>query len=164
MKEQRFGRLLVIEFAYVKSSEAYWKCLCDCGNEKIVRRTNLRSGRTKSCGCLYTKHGAAGKTKKLPKLYGAWISMKQRCYNPNCKSYKRYGGRKIRVCDEWSEYIPFRDWALLNGYKEGLSIDRKENDGNYEPYNCQWITQSENVKKAHIDRRRKLKGHNSVVE
>ena len=88
------------------------------------------------------KHGGS-----YTKLYNVWKSLKKRCLNPYGDDYKYYGGRGITICDEWLEFIPFRDWALSNDYKEGLTIDRKENDGNYTPENCQWITNKENSRK-----------------
>lgn len=85
-----------------------------------------------------TIHGESG-----TKLNRKWKKMKERCYNTNCERYKNYGGRGITVCEEWQGFIPFRDWALANGYEEGLSIDRINNDGNYEPSNCRWVTMAE---------------------
>lgn len=98
---------------------------------------------SESCGC--NKNVKHGETKT--RLYFVWANMKHRILNPNCKVYKDYGGRGITICDEWLEFIPFRDWSLSNGYKEGLTIDRKENDGNYEPSNCRWILGKENSQK-----------------
>jgi len=81
-------------------------------------------------------------------IYFSWQSMKKRCYNPNCKDFKWYGGKGITICDEWrSDYLNFRDWAIENGHKTGLTIDRIDNRIGYEPSNCQWITKSENSKK-----------------
>mgnify|MGYP001569187649 CR=1 FL=1 len=95
-----------------------------------------------SCGCNKNKIHNGSKTK----LYGVWRIMKQRCSNPNYKQYKDYGGRGITVCPEWIEsYIAFRDWALNNGYKEGLQINRIKNNGNYEPSNCEWNTSAKNA-------------------
>ncbi len=91
------------------------------------------------------KHGES-KTR----LYIAWINMKQRCNNPHAKNYKHWGGKGISVCSDWLDFIPFRDWALANGYKDHLTIDRKNNNGNYNPKNCRWVTaktQSRNTKK-----------------
>lgn len=121
-----------------------WLTKCDCGNEKIVKSDYLNNGNTKSCGCLQKEnlkyrritHGES----KTP-LYSVWSGMKDRCSNKKSASYKWYGERGIKVCEEWYNYIPFRDWALSNGYKQGLCIDRIDPNGNYEPSNCQFITQ-----------------------
>ena len=88
------------------------------------------------------KHGY-----RKTKLYTVWVGIKNRCLNLKTENYKYYGDRGITICDEWLEFIPFRDWSLENGYKEGLTIDRKENDGNYEPSNCQWLSKKENIRK-----------------
>jgi len=144
---QKFGMLSVIEKDESYKNETYWKCICDCGNIVNVRSTRLRNGRSKSCGCskgkmiseAVTKHGMS-----RTKLYNVWNTMRMRCYNPKSISYKNYGGRGITVCDEWKNSSKaFCDWAIKNGYKEGLSIDRINVNGNYEPDNCQWITHKE---------------------
>jgi len=141
----RFERLLVIAKGKAKyGTRAFWRCRCDCGNEIVVSAQSLRTGATKSCGCLSSemtslrneKHGFA----KKEKLYDVWKSMRQRCCNKRNKNYQNYGGRGISVCDEWKDYIVFRSWALGNGYRDGLSIDRVDVNGNYEPSNCRWAS------------------------
>ncbi len=129
-----------------------WLCQCECGNFKEVYATHLRSGNTRSCGCLAReiavkmghqrdigkrsfKHGDFG-----TKLYGIWAGMKRRCYNRNTKYYADYGGRGIKVCEEWKEYINFKQWAVSAGYKEGLTIERINVDFDYSPDNCKWIS------------------------
>lgn len=82
---------------------------------------------------------------KNKELYWAWKSMKQRCQNPNCKAYRNYGGRGIKVCNEWQQFDPFLEWALTHGHAKGLDLDRKDNNGNYSPDNCRWVTRRQNV-------------------
>lgn len=155
----RFDRLLVLGRADSRNGRTMWKCQCDCGNTVIVGGKDMKSGKTKSCGCYHKdhlhlppvmrgeqnpsyKHGSTG-----TKLYFVWASMIQRCTNKNNKGFSRYGARGISVCDEWRDSSAFIEWALANGYRDGLSIDRIDNDGNYCPENCRWVdseTQSNN--------------------
>ena len=101
--------------------------------------SNLKNGNTKSCGCLHKKHGMA-----RSRIYKIWINMKSRCYNINTKSYKDYGRKGIRVCSEWkNDFKNFYDWAILNGYKDNLTIDRINVNENYKPSNCRWVNKKE---------------------
>lgn len=128
-----------------------WLCRCDCGKETISASSNLRRGVSASCGCVRIKHHG-----KNTSLYRTWGQMKSRCSNTKAPCWKRYGGRGIKVCDEWiNDFAAFRTWALANGYKPGLTIDRVDNDGNYAPENCQWLTLSENSKKVRREERAK---------
>lgn len=144
---QRFGRLVVEKRDYAYKKAAFWICRCDCGNHTTVQSCHLRSGATQSCGCHKKESGRDRRTVhgfSYSKLYRIWGSMKERCINPNSKPYKDYGGRGITICDEWLDsFEAFRDWAMANGYRDDLTIDRIDVNGNYEPSNCQWATQKE---------------------
>lgn len=141
---QTFGNLTVISrVKNSKSGKARWKCLCSCGNISIVTSTDLVSGHTRSCGCKrYESHNAThGMTKT--DLHNKWCQMRQRCGNPQCKAYQHYGAEGVSVCDEWNSFANFRNWSLANGYREGLSLDRINNEKGYSPDNCRWITWEE---------------------
>lgn len=143
----RYGKWLVIDYA----GKNKWKCKCDCGNINDVLRGNLTRGLSRSCGCTIIPinrkrmmtHGYSQE-----KLYRVYHGIKRRCYNQNSKDFNNYGGRGISMCNEWKEdYMAFRNWAIEHEYQEGKQIDRINNDGNYEPNNCQFISQQENTRK-----------------
>ena len=144
---QKFGRLTVVERAedYVSPKGnrlTQWLCKCDCGNYSVVNACSLRSGATKSCGCINRKHGMT-KTR----LYNIWVDMRQRCYNGNYPHFHRWGGKGVVVCEEWKDnFQAFAEWALKNGYDKKLSLDRINGNGNYEPCNCRWATAKEQAR------------------
>lgn len=148
---EQFGRLTVIKREFSpKGTNSKWLCKCECGNETIVSSKNLLNNLTRSCGCYQREKAAAAGKKTLTKhgqsrtrLYHIWKGMKQRCIDINASNYANYGGRGIKVCDEWLEYENFKKWALSNGYSDNLSIDRINVNGNYEPKNCSWATNEE---------------------
>lgn len=155
---QRFGYLTAIKIHHkIKTSTRttyFWLCKCDCGNYSIVPAGNLKSGHTKSCGCL--KHKPSRITHNLSKtrLYNIYNGMKSRCQNTNNPRYKDYGERGIKICPEWLEnFMNFYNWAINNGYSDHLTIDRIDNNGDYEPKNCRWvdyIRQNNNRRNSHI--------------
>lgn len=154
MTGQRFGRLVVIDRAENdKKNHARWRCVCDCGNITVVTGYSLRGGLTTSCGCFGKERRTAAVTKHGgshgERLYRVWASMCDRCEDANNKCYKDYGGRGISVCSEWrKDYGAFRTWALANGYDPNAptgqcTLDRINNNGNYEPSNCRWVDMKE---------------------
>lgn len=148
---QKFGRLTAIKrIGSNKYGNSIWFCQCQCGDKTEALLSSLQDGNTRSCGCLHHdklmernwKHGA-GRKKDRPRLYSIWANMKSRCYNPEASGYEYYGGRGISICEEWEDFRNFRKWAKANGYQDGLEIDRIDNDGDYCPENCHWVTPQE---------------------
>ena len=134
----RYGMLTVIEELEKIEYQRRILCRCDCGRIKIIRMCHLRNGGSRSCGCLARtnplKHGLSNHI-----LYSVWCNIKTRCYNPNNNAYKNYGARGIAMCPEWiNNFKSFYEWAINSGWHKDLEINRINNDGNYEPLNCEW--------------------------
>ena len=139
---RRFGKLLVIDRALNNKTQTRWNCICDCGRYAIVGTNCLMRGHTKSCGCSKGEFVSLNRIKhglKNTATYVVWKGMRERCNNPKASNYYRYGQRGIKVCEEWNDYVKFYEWAIANGYKEGLTLDRINNDGDYCPNNCRWV-------------------------
>jgi hypothetical protein len=145
---KRFGRLTVLSL-HKSGRHSTWSCICDCGKKVIVRADSLRNGHTQSCGCYNRdvskitnyRHGVCQSNKHL---YLIWKGIKYRCSSKHYKGYNRYGGRGIRLCLEWQNLMNFYNWAIRHGYTEELQIDRIDNDGDYCPENCRWVTAKQN--------------------
>lgn len=162
---KKFNYLTVMyATGHIEGKKGYfWHCKCDCGNEVDVLGESLKSGNTTACGCRKSvgwgnsyKHGMSG-----TRIYRIWMAMKRRCLNKNDDYYYNYGGRGITICNEWlgdNGFQNFYKWSKENGYTDELTIDRINNDGDYEPSNCRWATRFEQMKNTRNTRRFEYNG------
>jgi hypothetical protein len=165
---QKFGRLMVIQRVENIKGRTAFLCKCDCGNLIKVIGHNLKTGTTKSCGCLAIEQSKINVKKMIKynaenipqfkhglckhRLFRIWANMHDRCMRKKCPAYKDYGGRGITICQEWiNDFMNFYNWSMANGYKDCLSLDRINFNGNYEPSNCRWAnskTQNRNSRQC----------------
>lgn len=172
IRGERYGQLVVIEQAKSHRQPngrtvTRWLCQCDCGNKTVVATGNLRYNKQQSCSftCGFSKYRKNALRHSYHPLYSTWSGMKSRCYSTNSAQYKDYGGRGIKICNEWlNDFTAFRDWAEANGWFKGssLEIERKDNDGDYTPFNCEWVTHRQNSLNKRILRSTNTSGYEGV--
>ena len=142
LEGKRSGKLLVVSKSTKQRSDgsfSYWECLCDCGKKTTVKTSSISSEKTKSCGCLAVEKNSTHGMSGTPE-HRSWKAMNTRCNNPNSKDYFRYGGRGIKICTRWKK---FKNFYKDMGPSNGLTIDRKDSDGNYCKSNCRWVNRLE---------------------
>ena len=156
----RFGKLVAIKYLAPDQRGALWHCICDCG--AAVEISSGRLNQLKETGCRTcmdaqrpksrVRHGAfvGCEPGAKQRLWRIWSKMRERCERQVSPSWAIYGGKGIKVCDEWQEFSAFRDWAMSHGYADDLTIDRRDNHKNYDPSNCEWVTRRENSERAHV--------------
>ena len=175
ISNKKFGKLLALKRCTNMSGKTAWECKCDCGNITFVTTSNLTCNRIRSCGCLKIKQLLERSTthnQRHTVLYSVWRGLRQRCNNPKHASYHNYGGRGITVCEEWDKsFQAFYDWSYANGYstenqkdeKLKLTIDRIDNNGNYEPSNCRWVDRKTQTRNMRTTRFITFNGQNKSV-
>lgn len=157
---RRFGDLTVIARSGMSDDRrAKWRCVCDCGGEVVRTSHSLRKSsgvpgcdtcKNRRIGRRNARHGQSRPSAPHRRLYRIWLGMRGRCENPNAEAYGDYGARGIFVCQEWQDFEAFRDWAIAHGYADALTIERRDSLGDYTPSNCEWITLSENSRRATV--------------
>lgn len=150
---QKFGKLVVVSQADSKSGRRMWNCLCECGRTTTASTYLLKSGHTKSCGCVAGRPGGVPPRIKGTAIYSRWQAMKKRCYQVGTDGYENYGGRGIKVCDEWKDNpVAFYKWAIESGFSEELTLDRIDVNGDYCPENCRWATMTQQARNRRNNR------------
>ena len=169
LKGVRFGKLVCLEHLFVEPRHrSCWFCKCDCGKTTIVRTDQLKK-KVRSCGCGIIEHAKTGNNPRKHglrnhRLYYIYHGMKDRCYKQTSPAYQNYGARGIQICEEWKkDFMCFYNWAIRNGYKQGLTIDRIDVNGNYCPQNCRWATRLEQARNTRTNRKITYKGKTRCV-
>jgi hypothetical protein len=162
---QKFSRLTALRLAPKRGKKTAWHCICDCGKETVAIVDALRGGRHRSCGCLHiesiTKHGfSSSDPRKVTPIYRTWLGMIQRCTNPQATHFHRYGGRGIKVCERWEKFENFL--ADMSPRPANKTLDRINNDGNYEPANCQWVTRKQQAQNRTYTPPKVVRGRNEL--
>lgn len=155
---EKYGKLTAIRPVErrTKSGGIIWLFECECGNTKEIPANSVRSGLVKSCGCLHKKHGDT-----RTRLFNIWVDMRMRCKH---KGQKHWHDKGIKVCAEWDDYLSFKKWALSSGYKDGLTIDRIDSEGDYTPENCRWATYKEQSRNLSSNRWVTINGNSKLVK
>lgn len=170
---KRFGMLTVLGYSHTIGKHSYYSVKCDCGKEFTTRRDGLINGHTSSCGCVRDEWSHSGQLNKKHGLYEdraywVWAKVKARCYNKNCREYHNYGGRGIKMCDEWLDPEKFVKWAYATGYdanapKGQCTLDRIDVNKDYEPDNCRWITNQKQQNNRRDNRKATYMGETLTV-
>ncbi len=166
MPGDKYFRLTIIKETEKRKGRRYFLCRCECGVEKEIRLEGLSNGQVVSCGCFNREISSTVNKKHgmyRSRIYRIWAGMRSRCLDVNKDCYNNYGGRGITICPEWSDFITFYNWAMANGYKDNLSIDRINVNGNYEPANCSWITLTAQKKNTRISKKIVFNGETKTL-
>ncbi len=160
IKGRRYGRLVALypTDKRAKSGAVVWAFRCDCGMVKEISSGSVKSGMTKSCGCLEKPHGMS-----QTRLYNIWVNMRQRCKNDGKPEHDNWGNRGISICDEWNDFLKFQSWALANGYQDTLTIDRVNNNKGYSPDNCRWASYKDQALNTRANRYIVINGESKTV-
>lgn len=163
---RRYGHLVVLALDSCRAGHKYFLCQCDCGKQKAISMSHLRTGSSHSCGCGVVESTIRRNTThndSKTRLYRIWSEMKRRCLKPSSAAYRYYGGRGIKLSADWLDYTSFQEWSLSHGYTDSLTIERIDVNGDYCPENCKWITKEEQARNKTNNRRITINGETRLV-